>query len=89
MVIVQALSQKFVTANADIELRWVVLEENVLRQRATTDISSQDGQFDVVKHLRLKISALWAVAQGACIVLRYTLSPALESSFGLGCSLSL
>lgn len=48
MVVMQALSRKFEEANPDIELRWVVLEENVLRQRTTTDISSQGGQFDVL-----------------------------------------
>ena len=48
MVVMQALSRKFEEANPDIELRWVVLEENVLRQRTTTDIASQGGQFDVL-----------------------------------------
>ncbi len=48
MVVMQALSRKFEEANPDIELRWVVLEENVLRQRTTTDISSQGGQFDIL-----------------------------------------
>ncbi len=31
----QGLSRKFEEANPDIQLRWVVLEENVLRQRVT------------------------------------------------------
>jgi sorbitol/mannitol transport system substrate-binding protein len=48
MVVMQSLSPKFVAANPDIELEWVVLEENVLRQRTTTDVSSQGGQFDVL-----------------------------------------
>ncbi|NJP09067.1 MAG: sugar ABC transporter substrate-binding protein [Leptolyngbyaceae cyanobacterium RU_5_1] len=48
MVIMQGLSRKFEEANPDIQLRWVVLEENVLRQRTTTDIASQGGQFDVL-----------------------------------------
>lgn len=48
MVVMQGLSPKFEAANPDIELRWVVLEENVLRQRTTTDITSQGGQFDVL-----------------------------------------
>lgn len=48
MVIMQGLSNKFEEANPDIELRWVVLEENVLRQRTTTDVASQGGQFDVL-----------------------------------------
>ena len=48
MVVMQELSSKFEQANPDIELRWVVLEENVLRQRTTTDVASQGGQFDVL-----------------------------------------
>src|SRR5215207_7486952 len=30
------------------KLNWVVLEENVLRQRATTDIATKGGQFDII-----------------------------------------
>jgi sorbitol/mannitol transport system substrate-binding protein len=48
MVVMQGLSSKFEQANPDIQLRWVVLEENVLRQRTTTDVASQGGQFDVL-----------------------------------------
>jgi sorbitol/mannitol transport system substrate-binding protein len=48
MVVMQGLSRKFEEANPDIQLRWVVLEENVLRQRTTTDVASQGGQFDVL-----------------------------------------
>jgi sorbitol/mannitol transport system substrate-binding protein len=48
MVVMQGLSRKFEEANRDIQLRWVVLEENVLRQRTTTDVASQGGQFDVL-----------------------------------------
>src|SRR6201998_3289149 len=42
------LSPAFEQANPDIKLNWVVLEENVLRQRATTDITTGSGQFDVM-----------------------------------------
>lgn len=48
MVVMQGLSRKFEQANPDIQLRWVVLEENVLRQRTTTDVASLGGQFDVM-----------------------------------------
>ncbi|MEH2228626.1 MAG: sugar ABC transporter substrate-binding protein [Nostoc sp.] len=48
MVVMQGLSRKFEEANPDIQLRWVVLEENVLRQRTTTDVASLGGQFDVM-----------------------------------------
>ncbi|EDX83477.1 Bacterial extracellular solute-binding protein, putative [Synechococcus sp. PCC 7335] len=48
MLIMQDLSRKFEAENPDIELRWVVLEENILRQRTTTDVASRGGQFDVM-----------------------------------------
>lgn len=48
MVIMQRLSSAFEEAHPDIDLEWVVLEENVLRQRLTTDIATNGGQFDVM-----------------------------------------
>ena len=48
MTRMQALSANFTAANPDIELNWVTLEENVLRQRVTTDIATGSGRFDVV-----------------------------------------
>ncbi len=42
------LSLAFEKANPDIKLNWVILEGNMLRQRATTDITTNSGQFDVV-----------------------------------------
>ncbi|MDX1606627.1 MAG: sugar ABC transporter substrate-binding protein [Candidatus Competibacterales bacterium] len=47
MIIMQRLSSQFEEQNPDIDLDWVVLEENVLRQRLTTDIATGSGQFDV------------------------------------------
>ncbi len=48
MVVMQKLSSQFEAQHPDIHLRWVVLEENVLRQRVTTDIATNAGQFDVL-----------------------------------------
>ena len=48
MVIMQSLTEAFEEAHPDIALNWVVLEENVLRQRMTTDIATGGGQFDVM-----------------------------------------
>ena len=48
MVRMQRLSQVFEKQHPDIKLNWVVLEENVLRQRLTTDITTGGGQFDVL-----------------------------------------
>jgi sorbitol/mannitol transport system substrate-binding protein len=47
MIIMQKLAPKFEAATG-IKLNWVVLEENVLRQRVTTDIATKGGQFDIV-----------------------------------------
>ena len=48
MIELKKLSPKFEAANPDIKLNWVVVEENILRQRITTDISTGSGQFDLV-----------------------------------------
>ncbi len=34
-------------------VEWVTLEENVLRQKVTTDIATKGGQFDVHDHRHL------------------------------------
>ena len=48
MIRMQKLSDAFTAKNPDIELEWVTLEENVLRQRVTTDIATKGGQYDVM-----------------------------------------
>jgi sorbitol/mannitol transport system substrate-binding protein len=48
MIQMQRLSSEFEKQHPDIHLRWVVLEENVLRQRVTTDIATHGGQFDIL-----------------------------------------
>ncbi len=48
MIEMQKLSGVFEKANPDIKLKWVTLEEGVLRQRVTTDIATKGGQFDVM-----------------------------------------
>ena len=47
MIRMQGLSDAF-TADTGIELNWVVLEENTLRQNVTTDIATNGGQYDVM-----------------------------------------
>src|SRR5918993_4935750 len=47
MIIMQRLSPKWEQATGNT-INWVVLEENVLRQRVTTDIATKGGQFDIV-----------------------------------------
>ncbi len=48
MIEMQKLTPFFEKANPDIKLKWVTLEEGVLRQRVTTDIATKGGQFDVM-----------------------------------------
>ena len=47
MIIMQKLSPMWEEQTGNT-LNWVVLEENVLRQRVTTDIAASGGQFDVI-----------------------------------------
>ena len=44
----QALTDDFTSRNPGIEIEWVTLEENVLRQRVTTDIATKGGQYDIM-----------------------------------------
>ena len=47
MIKMQKLAPKWEAATGN-KINWVVLEENVLRQRVTTDISTKGGQFDIL-----------------------------------------
>ncbi|WP_417768390.1 ABC transporter substrate-binding protein [Stappia sp.] len=48
MIRMQKLTDDFTARNPGIELEWVTLEENVLRQRVTTDIATKGGQYDIM-----------------------------------------
>jgi sorbitol/mannitol transport system substrate-binding protein len=48
MVEMAKLGKFFEKDNPDIRLKWVTLEEAVLRQRVTLDIATRSGQFDVM-----------------------------------------
>ena len=48
MVVMQRLSKEFERDHPDIHLNWVVLEENILREKTTTDVAAHGGQYDVV-----------------------------------------
>ncbi|WP_439860287.1 ABC transporter substrate-binding protein [Pseudomonas sp. MBLB4136] len=58
MIRMQRLAKTFEEQNPQINLKWVVLEENVLRQRLTTDIATKGGQFDVLT-IGMYEAALW------------------------------
>ena len=47
MIIMQKLSSKWEQQTGN-KINWVILEENVLRQKVTTDIATKGGQYDVV-----------------------------------------
>ena len=47
MIVMQKLSPQWEQKTGN-KINWVVLEENVLRQRVTTDIATKGGQFDVL-----------------------------------------
>src|SRR6516164_2643469 len=48
MIRMQKLTDDFKAKNPGIDVQWVTLEENMLRQRVTTDIATKGGQFDIM-----------------------------------------
>ena len=48
MIRMQGLTSEFNAAHPDITVNWVTLEENILRERVTTDIATGGGQYDVM-----------------------------------------
>jgi sorbitol/mannitol transport system substrate-binding protein len=48
MIRMQKLTDDFKKDNPDIDLEWVTLEENVLRQKVTTDVATKGGQYDIM-----------------------------------------
>lgn len=47
MVVMQKYSAQY-EKETGVKLKWLVLDENTLRQRVTTDIATKGGQFDIV-----------------------------------------
>jgi len=48
MIRMQEVTSVFEEAHPEISVKWVTLEENILRQRVTTDIATGSGQYDVM-----------------------------------------
>ncbi|QRK06179.1 sugar ABC transporter substrate-binding protein [Archangium violaceum] len=48
MVRMQSLAKAYEEQHPDVRLHWLVLDENTLRQRLTTDITTGGGQFDII-----------------------------------------
>ncbi|MEM0906936.1 MAG: sugar ABC transporter substrate-binding protein [Pseudomonadota bacterium] len=61
MIRMQKLTEDFTAKNPGIELDWVTLEENILRQRVTQDIATRGGQFDVMTIGTYEVP-IWAAA---------------------------
>jgi sorbitol/mannitol transport system substrate-binding protein len=59
MIEMQKLTPYFEKANPDVKVKWVTLEEGVLRQRVTTDIATKGGQFDVMT-IGMYETPIWA-----------------------------
>jgi sorbitol/mannitol transport system substrate-binding protein len=59
MIEMQKLTPVFEKANPDIKVKWVTLEETVLRQRVTTDIATKGGQFDIMT-IGMYEAPIWA-----------------------------
>ncbi len=58
MIRMQKLTDDF-TAKTGHKVEWVTLEENVLRQRVTTDITTKGGQFDIMT-IGMYETPIWA-----------------------------
>ena len=58
MIRMQGLTDDF-TAKTGHQVEWVTLEENVLRQRVTTDITTKGGQFDIMT-IGMYETPIWA-----------------------------
>lgn len=63
MITMQKLTKHFEAANPDIKVKWVTMEEAVLRQRVTTDIATKGGQFDVMT-IGLYEAPIWSKKAG-------------------------
>ena len=48
MIQMQGLTDAFKKDHPDINVNWVTLEENILRERVTTDIATGGGQYDII-----------------------------------------
>jgi sorbitol/mannitol transport system substrate-binding protein len=59
MIEMQKLGKFFEQANPEIKLKWVTLEEGILRQRMTTDIATKGGQFDLMT-IGIYETPIWA-----------------------------
>lgn len=48
MIRMQKLTDDFTAKNPGVTVEWVTMEENILRQKVTTDIATKGGQYDIM-----------------------------------------
>jgi sorbitol/mannitol transport system substrate-binding protein len=48
MIRMQKLTDDFTAKNPGVSVEWVTMEENILRQKVTTDIATKGGQYDIM-----------------------------------------
>lgn len=59
MAIMKELSDHFTQKNPNINVEWVTFDENILRQRVTTDVTTNSGKYDVMTIGNYEVP-LWA-----------------------------
>ncbi len=78
MLTMQTLSKGWERAHPGVVLDWVVLEEKILREKATTDVAAHGGQYDVVTIGPLE-APIWG-RRGWLLPLDARLSPAYDEA---------
>ena len=76
MVLMQRLASEFERAHPEIHIDWVMLEENILREKTTTDAATHGGQYDVVTIGPLE-APVWG-RRGWLLPLQDKLSPSYD-----------
>ena len=74
---IEELSSQFEEENPDINLEFVILPENELRDRVTQDIATQGGQYDVVTIGTYEVP-IWAGNQWLTDLTEYASSDAYD-----------
>ena len=76
MIRMQGLTSEFNAAHPDITVNWVTLEENILRERVTTDIATGGGQYDILTIGNYEVP-IWG-KQGWLVPLEFDASYAVD-----------
>ncbi len=60
MVLMQKLAPEFTKAHPDINVKFVVLPDNVLRQNVTQDVAVKGGRYDIATISPFEVQSGWA-----------------------------